>query len=86
MLDPKNVTLGGEEVANRFGHHKAAIEGPTATPEDHAELRQQFMDLANLLDWSLPESREKSVAFTELETASMWAHKALAKSNPLAED
>lgn len=72
--------FGIEEIENRFGFHKAAIEGPNANNDDHAYLRNEFQNLAVALDKILPDDRAKAVAFTELETASMWSHKALALS------
>lgn len=74
------------EIKSRFGSHKATIEGPAATATKHAELRRWFVVLATELDGILDDGREKAVAFTELETASMWAHKALAKTAPLIEE
>lgn len=86
MSDLNNNSLGHNEIESRFGYHKAAIEGPSASQNNHSELRKLFKALAYELDSTLPEGREKTVAFQELETASMWAHKALARSNPLAEE
>lgn len=71
------MAVGKEELENRFGLHKATLENP-ANPARHAELRKLWMDFAKELDSLLGDSRAKSVAFTELETASMWTHKALA--------
>lgn len=68
-----------EEIENRFGHHPASIEGPNPRERAHQEIRLLFKELAFELDTLLPEGRGKSVMFTELETASMWAHKALAQ-------
>ena len=76
--------VGQEEIENRFGFHKGTIEGPNATAPQHADLRVKFTDFAELLDVVLPDGRAKSLAFTELETASMWAHKAIAEQAPLA--
>ena len=75
--------FGTEEINSRFGFHKATIEGPEATAEKHKYLRFNFIDIANYLDKVLPAGREKSEAFTNLENASMWAHKAVAKSAPI---
>lgn len=73
------AVLGREEIENRFGHHAAAIEGPNPNASVHADIRAAFVELAIKLDILLPEGRGKVVAFTELETASMWSHKALAR-------
>lgn len=78
--------LGPEEVEHRFGFHKATIEGENATLPRHRELRKLFKELGNTLDHLLPEGRAKAVTFTELETASMWAHKAVAEEAPVVEE
>lgn len=70
--------LGEEEIRNRFGHHAASIEGPNPNEKTHETIRSEFVLLAKALDELLPDGRGKSVMFTELETASMWAHKTLA--------
>lgn len=70
------MTFTEDELNKRFGHTKASID----TPEDeyHEELRAAFKKLSLLLDSRVPEGRAKATAFTNLETASMWFHKALA--------
>lgn len=78
--------LGPEEIENRFGFHKATIEGDNATLPKHTELRLAFREIAEYLDDVLPKSRAKSTAFTELENASMWAHKAIAEEAPLVSE
>jgi hypothetical protein len=75
--------LGDEEINERFGFHKAAIEGPNATGPKHQHLRLAFVALAKELDELVPDGRAKSVAFTELETSAMWFHKAIARTAPL---
>lgn len=79
-------SLGVEEIEHRFGFHKATVEGANATLPDHRDVRLQFRALAEFLDFVLPAGRAKSVAFTELETASMWAHKAIAEQAPLVKE
>lgn len=78
--------IGKEEIEKRFGFHKASIEGKEATLPRHSSLRVFFKSVANELDKLLPESREKSLAFTALEEASMWSHKAVAQSAPVEVD
>ena len=68
------------EIEARFGFHEATIEGPNATAPIHSDLRRRFLAFAEALDDILPDGRTKSLAFTELETASMWAHKAIAQN------
>lgn len=74
-------SVGDKEIENRFGHHSAAIEDGDemrANALVHTEVREAFKKLARTLDQLVPPGRGKSVCFTELETASMWAHKSLA--------
>lgn len=75
--------LGPEEVERRFGFHKATVEGENATLPKHRDTRLKFREFAEWLDEVLPEGRAKSVAFTELENASMWSHKAIAETAPV---
>lgn len=82
MDENKNTSVGPEEIENRFGFHKATIEGDNATLPKHRDLRVAFKQFAEYLDQELPPGRAKSVAFTELENASMWSHKAIAELAP----
>lgn len=75
-----------EEIENRFGFHKAAIEGPNATGPIHAQMRMNFRLFAEVVDKMLPDGRTKAIFFTELETAAMWAHKAIAEQAPIQND
>jgi hypothetical protein len=78
------MPLSEEEIHNRFGFHKATIEGPEATLPRHAVLREVFLEMAEWLDEKLPDGREKDLALTALEEASMWSHKATARQAPLS--
>ena len=40
-------------------------------------VRESFRDMVEMLDASIPECREKSLAFTALEECGMWTMKAL---------
>lgn len=86
MPDFTNASVGEDEIVNRFGFHKGTIEGPNATAPRHSDLRKDFMQFAVLLDEVLPDGRAKHLAFTELEAASMWAHKAIAEQAPISND
>lgn len=78
--------LGKEEIENRFGFHKGTLEGPNATAPRHAALRVRFREFAELLDEALVDGREKSLAFTALQEASMWSHFCIASSAPLVRE
>lgn len=76
------MSLGANEIEHRFGFHKATVEGANATLPKHRDTRLKFREFAEWLDEVLPDGRAKSVAFTELENASMWCHKAIAETAP----
>lgn len=79
------MALTPEEINNRFGFHKAAIEGPNATKVVHTVLRAEYKTLATKLNDVLSDSREARLAMEALEVASMWSHKAIAKTAYLAD-
>lgn len=71
--------LNDEEIEKRFGFHKAAIEREGIDKSfAHADLRKQFKEFVEDIDTHFPDGRNKSLALTALEEASMWLHKALA--------
>lgn len=80
------MALGKQEIENRFGFHKGTIEGPNATVPQHGRVRVAFMEFSEFLDDVLPDGRAKSQMFTELESASMWAHKAIAEQAPVVKE
>ena len=56
---------------------------PSASVQDSMKsLHLSMMDMVHLLDSSIPECREKSLAFTALEECAMWAMKALSLTGP----
>jgi hypothetical protein len=77
--------LGEQEIENRFGFHKAAIEGPNATNEMHRDLRHAFKTFAKILDEILPD-HPSAKRYEDLERTAMWAHKAVARTAPLIEE
>lgn len=48
-------------------------------------LREHFSDLHDLIESICPQSRERSVALTELETSAMWAIKSIVLNDPRSE-
>ena len=76
------MSLGLDQIEHRFGFHKATIEGDNATLPRHRDTRLAFRKFAAELDALLPDSREKSLAFTALQEASMWTHCAIAMDAP----
>lgn len=61
-----------------YAYHKPSAAGL----ERVAKLREAFSALHDLIEKTAPASREKSVAFTNLETTAMWAIKAVVCNDP----
>lgn len=49
-------------------------------PKKYEAIRAKAKELAELINTECPDSRERSVAFTHLETAVMWANAAIARA------
>jgi hypothetical protein len=65
-----------ETIENNFSYH-----APKAgQPEKYEALRSKAKELAYLIAESCPNSREKSLAITNLEQAIMWANAAIARN------
>ncbi len=64
-----------------YAHHQPTGEALTNV----RVLRQAFSDLHEAIVQNAPESRERAVALTHLETAAMWAIKARVCNDPLAQ-
>jgi len=79
--------LDNEEIENRFGFHKAEIEGPNTAEEMHNYLRTAFKEFAAVLVQILPPDasakRYRHLAYDDLERASVWAHKAVDQIVPM---
>lgn len=63
-------------LENNFTYH-APKEGQ---PEKYTALRAKAKELAALYLELVPESRERSVALTELEASVFWANAAIARN------
>lgn len=64
------------QLENNFKYH-----APKAgQPEKYEALRNKAKELAHMIDELCPNSREKSLAMTNLEQASMWANAAIARN------
>jgi hypothetical protein len=63
-------------VNNNFMYH-APKEGQPAL---YGAIRDNAKQLAILINATVPESREKSLAITKLEEAVMWANAGIARS------
>ena len=64
------------QLENNFKYH-----APKAgQPEKYEVLRDKAKELAHMIDELCPNSREKSLAMTNLEQASMWANASIARN------
>lgn len=63
-------------IENNFTYH-APKEGQ---PERYTHIRNKGKELAELIQAACPDSRERSLAFTKLEEAIMWANAAIARN------
>ncbi len=64
-----------EDINNRFTYH-APKEGQ---PAIYQALREAAKGLAEHINSVCPESREKSLAITELEASIFWANASIAR-------
>jgi len=64
-----------------FAYQKPSTDGL----EKITRLREKFSELAELINRLAPDSRERSVAYTHLETTAMWAIKAVVHNDPKSE-
>lgn len=65
-----------QSIENNFKYH-AVKEGQA---EKYENIRGKAKELAYLIDGLVPNSREKSLAFTQLEQAVMWANAGIARN------
>lgn len=65
-----------QQIENNFKYH-APKEGQ---PEKYTAIREKAKELAYLIDEVCLNSREKSVAMTNLETCVMWANASIARN------
>ena len=65
-----------DEMKRRFMYHAPN----DVTKELHQDVRVRVLEFADFLNAALPDSREKSAAFTALEESQFWAHAALARN------
>lgn len=60
-------------IDKTFAYHKPSEDGLARI----TSLREAFSAVKRTIETKCPESRQRSVALTELETAAMWAIKAV---------
>ena len=70
--------MDASEIERRFAFHAATTDEKRNA---HSSVRRRCWDLANFLNESLPDGREKSLAITHLEEVMMWGNASLARNN-----
>ena len=63
-----------EQLDNTFTYHRPFGNQPAR----YEALREKAKELATLFDGACPDSREKSLALTNLQQAVMWANASIA--------
>lgn len=65
-----------QQIENNFKYHAPQ----PGQPEKYTAIREKAKELAYLIDSECPNSREKSLAMTNLEQTVMWANAAVARN------
>lgn len=68
--------MEAQDIKNRFKYHEA---DPTKV-QKMENIRQNFLALAELLNAMCPDSREKSLAITNLEEAQFFANASIVRN------
>ncbi len=71
-MNPSKV----EQIKNNFTYHPPK----DGQPDRYTQLREKAKELALLADELCPDSREKSLGLTQLETAIFWFNAAIARN------
>lgn len=64
------------QIENNFSYHESKID----KTEKYTALRNKAKELAYEIERLCPSSREKSLAMTKLEEATMWANASIARN------
>jgi hypothetical protein len=64
------------DLRNRFDYHPPKDE---ATRTAHEQVRGKCLELAEFINDTLPDGREKSTAITNLEQVMMWSNAGIAR-------
>jgi hypothetical protein len=70
------TNVANPTIENNFSYH-APKHGQ---PEKYEEIRNKAKELAYLIERTVPNSREKAVAITNLEQSVFWANAAIARN------
>lgn len=61
-----------------YAYHQPSKDGMTRI----TALREAFSDVERVIQANCPDSRQRAVAITQLETAAMWAIKSVVFNDP----
>jgi hypothetical protein len=64
------------QINHNFTYHKPKDD----QPERYEKIRAEARNLALFINENVPESREKELFFTHLETAIFWANAGIARN------
>lgn len=78
MLEGDSPGVSNLSVAQRFQNHPMDEDQKQVA----ATVEHKFSEVAQYINFTIADGREKSLAITALEEAKMWATKAIAKVNP----
>lgn len=70
--------MDSSDIENRFAFHAATTQEKR---DEHTSVRQRCRQLADWINESVPEGREKSSAITHLELVMFWSNAAIARKN-----
>jgi hypothetical protein len=76
------MTMTDRELEIRFTYHPPR----PGQVETYNDIRSAFRQMATFLNDTLPDSREKSLAFTKLEEAVMHANSSIARETTRLQD
>ncbi len=65
-----------QQIERNFTYHPPK----SGQPELYEEIREEAKKLAMMLNVTVPDSREKSLALTKLEEAVFWANAGIARN------
>jgi hypothetical protein len=77
----REAAAAESHIDKPFAYHKPSDDGMKKI----TELRAAFSQVKRVIEATCPPSRQTSVAITELETAAMWAIKAVVFNDPKSE-
>jgi hypothetical protein len=69
-------TMDKEQIENNFKYHSPIGN----QPERYESIRNMAKGMAHFINSACPDSREKSLALTNLEQAVMWANASIARN------